>query len=70
MAKVVDPQNYTAPSMLIPGLKPPVWDFSLTDDGDPAEVEAFHAMTRELRDQDANRASLNRRLPMHFHVLR
>jgi len=52
MANVVNPQNVAAPSISIPGLKPPVWDFSPADDGDPREVEAFNSMIRELRDQD------------------
>ncbi len=52
MANVVDPRNFVAPSIPIPGLKPPVWDFSPTDDGDPREVDAFNAMIRELRAQD------------------
>jgi hypothetical protein len=52
MAKVVDPQNLAAPGMSIPGLKPPVWDFSPTDDIDPSEVDAFIAMIRDLRGQE------------------
>ena len=52
MANVVDPQNLESPRVSIPGLKPPVWDFSPTDDGDPCEVDEFNAMIRELRDQD------------------
>jgi hypothetical protein len=52
MANVVDPQNLAAPSRAIPGLKPPVWDFSPTDDGDPSEVDAFNAMIRRLREQE------------------
>ena len=52
MANVVDPQNSVAPSRSIPGLKPPVWDFSPADDGDPSEVDAFIAMIRNLRDQE------------------
>jgi hypothetical protein len=52
MANVVDPQNLVAPSISIPGLRPPVWDFCPADDGDPSEVDAFNAMIRELRDQD------------------
>ncbi len=52
MANVVDPRNFVAPSISIPGLKPPVWDFSPADDGDPREVDTFNAMIRELRDQD------------------
>jgi hypothetical protein len=52
MANVVDPQNLVAPSISIPGLKPPVRDFSPTDGGDPCEVDAFNAMIRELRDQE------------------
>ncbi len=53
MANVVDPQNLVALGISIPGLKPPVWDFSPTDDGDPCEADAFNAMIRELRDQDS-----------------
>jgi hypothetical protein len=52
MANVVDPRNSVAPSRPIPGLKPPVWDFSPADDGDPSEVDAFNAMIRDLRDQE------------------
>ena len=52
MANVVDPRTFGAPSVSIPGLKPPVWEFSPSDDGDPCEVDAFNAMIRELRDQD------------------
>ncbi len=43
---MVDPRHFAAPSMYVPGLKPPA------DDGDPFEVDAFNAMIRELRDQD------------------
>jgi hypothetical protein len=52
MANVVDPRNLAAPSSSIPGLKPPVWDFSPTDDGDPGEVDRFNAMLRDLREQE------------------
>jgi hypothetical protein len=52
MANVVDPRNFVPPRISIPGLKPPVWDFSPSDDGDPIEVDAFNAMIRELRDQE------------------
>jgi hypothetical protein len=52
MANVVDPQNFVAPNISISGLKPPVREFSPTDDGDPSEVDAFNAVIRELRDQD------------------
>jgi len=52
MANMVDPQNLESPRVSIPGLKPPVWDFSPTDDGDPCEVDVFNAMIREFRDQD------------------
>ena len=52
MANVVDPQNFVAPIISIPGLKPPVREFSPTDDGDPSEVDAFNTMIRELRDQE------------------
>jgi hypothetical protein len=53
MANVVDPRNFVGLNISIPGLKPPVWDFSPADDGDPYEVDAFNAMIRELRDQDS-----------------
>jgi hypothetical protein len=53
MARVVDPRNFVEPTISIPGLKPPVWDFSPTDDGDPYEVDTFNAMIRGLRDQDS-----------------
>jgi hypothetical protein len=52
MANVVDPQNLMSSSVSIPGLKPPVRDFSAADDGDPCEVDAFNALIRELRDQE------------------
>lgn len=61
MANVVDPQKLVAPSISIPGLKPPVREFSPTDDGDPSEVDAFNAMIRELRDQDRSVLTLNER---------
>ena len=53
MANVVDPRNFAAPGISIPGLKQPVWDFSTADDGDPREVDTFNAMIRELRDRDS-----------------
>ena len=49
---MVDLQNFVPPSISIPGLKPPVREFSPSDDGDPSEVDAFNAMIRELRDQE------------------
>jgi len=52
MAKVVDPRRFPEPGITIPGLKRPVWDFTPADDGDPSEVDAFHQMIRELRDQN------------------
>jgi hypothetical protein len=52
MAKVVDPRNLPGVRVPIPGLKPPVRDFSASDDGDPAEVDAFNQMIRELRDRN------------------
>lgn len=52
MANVVDPQNFVAPSISVPGLKPPVRDFSPIDDGDLSKVAAFNAMIRGLRYQD------------------
>jgi hypothetical protein len=53
MAKVVDPGNLPAPKVLIPGLKAPVWRSMPSDDGDPAEVDAFIKMIRELRHQSS-----------------
>ena len=52
MADVVDPRNFAPPSISIHGLKPPVREFSPSDDGDPSEVDAFNSMIRELRDQE------------------
>jgi hypothetical protein len=51
MAKVVDARNLSGSRAIIPGLKPPVLDFSPSDEGDPSEVDAFNQMIRELRDQ-------------------
>jgi hypothetical protein len=51
MAKVVDPRNLRGPQVFIPGLKPPVRDFSSFDECDPSEVDAFNRMIRELRNQ-------------------
>jgi hypothetical protein len=50
VAKVVDPRNLPETRALIPGLKPPVRDFSPSDDADPSEVDAFNRMIRELRN--------------------
>ena len=52
MAKVVDPRKLPERRITIPGLKPPVRDFTPVDDGDPFEVDAFNQMIRELRDQN------------------
>jgi hypothetical protein len=52
MAKVVDPRRLPEPEITIPGLKPPVRDFTPVDDGDPSEVDAFNQMIRELRDRN------------------
>ncbi len=52
MAKVVDPRRLPEPAITIPGLKPPVRDFTPVDDGDPSEVDTFNQMIRELRDQN------------------
>jgi hypothetical protein len=41
------------PGITIPGLKPPVRDFTPVDDGDPSEVDAFNQTIRELRDQNS-----------------
>jgi hypothetical protein len=51
MAKVVDPGSLSTPVVFIPGLKPPVRDFTPSDDGDPSEVDAFIETIRELRRQ-------------------
>jgi len=37
--------------MTIPGLKPAVREFALSDDGDAREVDAFNQMIRKLRNQ-------------------
>ena len=52
MAKVVDPRNLPDKPNAIPGIKPPVRDFAPVDDGDPAEVDAFNRMIRDLRNQN------------------
>jgi len=52
MAKVVDPRRPPNSGITIPGLKPPVRDFTPADDGDPSEVDAFNQMIRELRNQN------------------
>ena len=52
VAKIVDPRNLPDPKMSIPGLKPPVQDFTPVDDGDPSEVDRFNAMIRQLRQQN------------------
>jgi hypothetical protein len=49
MVEVIDPRSLPDPNVFIPGLKPPVHDFSPSDDGDPSEVDAFIMMIRELR---------------------
>jgi hypothetical protein len=51
MAKLLDPSNLPSQKAPLPGMKPPVRDFAPTDDGDPAEVDAFNEMIRELRNQ-------------------
>jgi hypothetical protein len=51
MATFIDPRDLPKPQIIIPGLKPPVRDFTPTDDGDPAEVDVFNRMIRELRNQ-------------------
>jgi hypothetical protein len=51
MAKLVDPRNLPSQKATIPGLKPPVSDFTPTDDADPVQVDAFNQMIRDLRDQ-------------------
>jgi hypothetical protein len=51
MAKVIDPQDLPTRTVRLPGMKPPVREFAPADDGDPAEVDAFQAMIRQLRAQ-------------------
>ena len=51
VAKVVNPRSLPGPKVFIQGLKPPVRDFTPSDDGDPSEVDAFIKMIRELRHQ-------------------
>jgi hypothetical protein len=51
MAKLVDPRNLPSQKATIPGLKPPVSDFTPADDADPVQVDAFNQMIRDLRDQ-------------------
>ena len=51
MAKVVNPRALPDPEVSIPGLKPPVRDFSPSDDAAPSEVDAFIEMIRRLRNQ-------------------
>lgn len=53
MAKVVDPRNLPAQKVQIPGLKPPVCDFSAVDGGESAEADAFNDFIRELRKSSA-----------------
>jgi hypothetical protein len=50
---MVNPENLPDPKVSIPGLKPPVRDFAPFDDGDPAEVDAFNKMIREIRNQSS-----------------
>ena len=52
MAKVVDPRSLPDQTLLIPGLKAPVWEFEPSDEVDPTEVDAFNHMIRELRRQN------------------
>jgi len=52
MAKIVDPRNLPDRKVPIPGLKPPVQDFTPVDDGDPSEVDRFNAMIRQLRQHN------------------
>jgi hypothetical protein len=52
MATVVDPYNLPDPKVCIPGLKPPVFEFTPSDDSEPAEADAFNRMIRELRNQN------------------
>ena len=51
MAKLVDPGNLPERDVSIPGLKPAIQSFTLSDDADPSEVDRFNTMVRQLRDQ-------------------
>jgi hypothetical protein len=52
MARIVDPRQLPDPKIRIPGLKPPVREFTPSDDSDPSEADAFNRMIRELRNLD------------------
>jgi hypothetical protein len=74
MAKLLDPSNLLSQKAPLPGMKPPVRDFAPTDDGDPAEVDAFNEMIRELRDQgstpgQAQNESASSRHERRFHPI-
>lgn len=58
VAKVVNPKDLPTRQVSIPGLKPPVRDFSPSDDGDPAEVDVFNRLIRELRNQHPARPNV------------
>jgi hypothetical protein len=51
MATLLDPRNLPSQQPPLPGMKPPVQEFTPVDDADPAEVDAFNAMIRTLRNQ-------------------
>jgi len=50
---MIDPRALPDRRMTIPGLKPPVREFTPSDDGDAREVDAFNRMIRNLRNQSA-----------------
>jgi hypothetical protein len=52
VAKVVDAAKLKAPSVLVPGLKPPVHSFAPQDREAPQEADAFRRFVRELRRED------------------
>ena len=63
MAKVIDPRNLSPQKVAIPGLNPPVLDFSPLDQGDPAEADTFNDFIRDLRNQSAAIPGVEERPP-------
>jgi hypothetical protein len=52
MAKLLDPQKLPSQRQPPPGMKAPVRQFEPTDDSNPAEVDAFNRMIREIRNNN------------------
>ncbi len=52
MARIVNPDNLPDPKVPIPGLRPPVIEFTPCDNSGPAEADTFNRMIRELRNQN------------------